>query len=121
MDMNVVRRWDVNRQENIEYVEMTLRLSVNKYLDWKKMSRDTSSLFTEVGKGKVNESLYKRGWSSQISRYLAHGCGKVASLMHRPHLPLRKYFLSSFVLDVDCVNEKFQWYIRELNPQPSDF
>jgi hypothetical protein len=70
------------------------------------------------------------GWSSQISKQLAHECGKVVSPMHRPPLPSRKYSWYSFLLEAestpgslcgrkDYVNEKIQWHHRKSNPRSS--
>ena len=78
-----------------------------------------------IGKGK---SVPLQAWSDpEGSRKLrfpyfmttALGGGKVVSLMHRPHLPPRKFSWYSFLLDAestpgpwcdrkDYVNEKFQ-------------
>ena len=38
-------------------------------------------------------------WGSQISRQLAHECGNVVSLAHRPPLHPRKYFRYWFLLE----------------------
>jgi len=39
------------------------------------------------------------GWGFQISRHLAHECGRVVSHMHWPPLPSRKYSWCSFLLE----------------------
>jgi hypothetical protein len=70
------------------------------------------------------------GWGSQISRYSAHGGGKVVSLMHWLSLPSRKYSWFLYLLQAelkpgpyrrqkDYVNERLQWHNRESSLQPS--
>ena len=58
--------------------------------------------FVDAVNKKVKQSHYRPG-KAQISRQSAHESGKVVSPTHQPHLPPRKYFWYSFLLEVESI------------------
>ena len=93
-----------------------------------------TNVMTLEGKKKLKQSLHRPGqtvrvpggWSSQISRKLAHEGVKVVSPTYRPHLPPTKYRWYLFLLEAETApepwrgkknyaTEKFQWHHWESN------